>query len=53
MLHQRSAAEQRHLTVMFCDIVDSTRLAATLELESLQQTVDAYQHQVATLRRPI
>ena len=25
---------------MFCDIVDSTRLAATLELESLQQTVD-------------
>jgi class 3 adenylate cyclase len=25
---QRAAAEQRHLTVMFCDIVDSTRLAA-------------------------
>ena len=44
----RSAAEQRHLTVMFCDIVDSTRLAATLELETLRRVVDAYQHQVAT-----
>jgi len=44
----RAAAEQRHLTVMFCDIVDSTRLAATLDLETLQRVVDAYQHQVAT-----
>jgi class 3 adenylate cyclase len=44
----RSAAEQRHLTVMFCDIIDSTRLAATLELETLRRVVDAYQHQVAS-----
>jgi class 3 adenylate cyclase/tetratricopeptide (TPR) repeat protein len=44
----RSAAEQRHLTVMFCDIVDSTRLAATLELETLRGVVDAYQSQVAS-----
>jgi class 3 adenylate cyclase len=44
----RAAAEQRHLTVMFCDIVDSTRLAATLDLETLQDVVDAYQHQVAS-----
>jgi class 3 adenylate cyclase/tetratricopeptide (TPR) repeat protein len=43
----RPAAEQRHLTVMFCDIVDSTRLASTLDLETLQRLVDAYQHQVA------
>jgi class 3 adenylate cyclase/tetratricopeptide (TPR) repeat protein len=43
----RAAAEQRHLTVMFCDIVDSTRLASTLDLETLQRLVDAYQHQVA------
>ena len=43
----RTAAEQRHLTVMFCDIVDSTRLAATLDLETLQSVIDAYQHQVA------
>ena len=44
----RSAAEQRHLTVMFCDIVDSTRLAATLELGGLQGLVEAYQQHVAT-----
>jgi class 3 adenylate cyclase/tetratricopeptide (TPR) repeat protein len=44
----RGAAEQRHLTVMFCDIVDSTRLAATLDLETLQRLVDTYQHQVAS-----
>jgi class 3 adenylate cyclase len=43
----RAAAEQRHLTVMFCDIVDSTRLAATLDLEILQSVTDAYQRQVA------
>jgi class 3 adenylate cyclase/tetratricopeptide (TPR) repeat protein len=44
----RSAAEQRHLTVMFCDIIDSTRLAATLELENLRHVIDAYQSQVAS-----
>src|SRR5207302_7927562 len=44
----RGAAEQRHLTVMFCDIVDSTRLASTLDLESLQRVIDAYQRQVAS-----
>jgi class 3 adenylate cyclase/tetratricopeptide (TPR) repeat protein len=43
----QAASEQRHLTVMFCDIVDSTRLAATLELETLQRVVDAYQRYVA------
>ena len=46
-LPPRAAAEQRHLTVMFCDIVDSTRLAATLDLETLQSVTDAYQRQVA------
>ena len=43
----RTDAEQRHLTVMFCDIVDSTRLTATLDLETLQNVIDAYQRQVA------
>src|ERR1700751_6046315 len=43
----RAAAEQRHLTVMFCDIIDSTRLAATLDLEILQTVTDGYQRQVA------
>jgi class 3 adenylate cyclase len=32
---------------MFCDIVDSTRLAATLDLETLQRVVDAFQRHVA------
>jgi len=32
---------------MFCDIVDSTRLAATLDLETLRSVIDAYQHEVA------
>jgi class 3 adenylate cyclase len=44
----RAAADQRHLTVMFCDIIDSTRLAATLDLETLQRLVEAYQKQVAS-----
>jgi class 3 adenylate cyclase/tetratricopeptide (TPR) repeat protein len=43
----RAASEQRHLTVMFCDLIDSTRLAATLELETLQRVIDAYQNLVA------
>ena len=33
---------------MFCDIIDSTRLAATLDLETLQRLVEAYQKQVAS-----
>ena len=45
---KRAAAEQRHLTVMFCDLVDSTRLAGTVDLETLQRVIDAYQHQVAS-----
>src|SRR5207237_10537975 len=45
----RAPAEQRHLTVMFCDIIDSTRLAASLDLETLQGLIDAYQRQVAGL----
>ena len=44
----RTAAEQRHLTVMFCDLVDSTRLAGTVDLETLQRVIDAYQQQVAS-----
>jgi class 3 adenylate cyclase/tetratricopeptide (TPR) repeat protein len=43
----RAAAQQRHLTVMFCDLVDSTPLAATIDLETLRSVVDAYQQLVA------
>lgn len=35
--------DRRHLTVMFCDLVGSTRLAASLDPEDLHQAVCAYQ----------
>jgi class 3 adenylate cyclase/predicted ATPase len=36
-------AERRQLTVMFCDLVDSTSLSAQLDPEDLRQVVRAYQ----------
>ena len=36
-------AERRHLTVMFCDLVDSTSLSARLDPEDLREIVRAYQ----------
>lgn len=36
-------AEQRHLTVMFCDLVGSTELASRYEPEDLRPIVRAYQ----------
>jgi class 3 adenylate cyclase/tetratricopeptide (TPR) repeat protein len=36
-------AERRQLTVVFCDLADSTRLAAQLDLEDLRDVVRAYQ----------
>src|SRR5919108_1928754 len=36
-------AEWRQLTVLFCDLVDSTRLASQLDPEELRQVVQAYQ----------
>jgi hypothetical protein len=40
----RSAdAERRQLTVMFCDLVDSTRLSGQLDPEDLREVVRAYQ----------
>lgn len=40
-------AERRHLTVMFCDLVDSTSLAGRLDPEEYQQLVSAYHRSVA------
>jgi class 3 adenylate cyclase/predicted ATPase len=40
---RRPAAERRQLTVLFCDLVDSTRLANTLELEELRDVIRSYQ----------
>src|SRR5262245_24950083 len=36
-------AERRQLTVLFCDLVDSTCLASQLDPEELRQVVQAYQ----------
>jgi predicted ATPase/class 3 adenylate cyclase len=36
-------AERRQLTVMFCDVVDSTPLASQLDPEDLREVIQAYQ----------
>src|SRR5262252_4554971 len=36
-------AERRQLTVMFCDLVDSTALSARLDPEDMRQVIRAYQ----------
>src|SRR5262245_44805003 len=40
-------AERRQLTVLFCDLVDSTRLSQQLDPEDLRQVVRAYQETAA------
>jgi class 3 adenylate cyclase/tetratricopeptide (TPR) repeat protein len=40
---QSADAERRQLTVLFCDLVDSTRLASQLDPEDLREVVRAYQ----------
>lgn len=41
------AAERRQLTVMFCDLVGSTKLSAQLDPEDLRQVIGDYQAAVA------
>jgi hypothetical protein len=36
-------AERRQLTVLFCDLVDSTALSSQLDPEDLREVVRAYQ----------
>lgn len=43
------AAERRQLTVMFCDLVDSTSLASQLDPEELREVVRAYQETAAAV----
>ena len=43
-----SAAERRHITVLFCDIVGSTPLSARLDPEELREVLTAYQAVVAS-----
>ncbi|HEX3524505.1 MAG TPA: adenylate/guanylate cyclase domain-containing protein [Stellaceae bacterium] len=40
-------AERRHLTVMFCDLADSTRLSAQLDPEDMGDVIRAYQEAVS------
>ena len=37
-------AERRQLTVMFCDLADSTKLSQELDPEDLREVIRAYQH---------
>src|SRR5262245_37584655 len=37
-----SFAERRHLTVMFCDLVDSTALSVRLDPEDLREVIGTY-----------
>ena len=39
---RRDDAERRQLTVMFCDLVGSTALSATLDPEDLREIIGAY-----------
>ena len=48
----QDAAERRQLTIMFCDLVGSTELAARMDPEDLREVMSAYQKCVAeTVRR--
>src|ERR1700730_14091544 len=40
-------AERRHLTVMFCDLADSTRLSAQIDPEDMGDVIRAYQETVS------
>lgn len=46
-----SCAERRQLTVMFCDLVGSTALAAHLDPEDLREIIAAYRDGVAAIVR--
>ena len=48
----KDGAERRQLTVMFCDLVGSTALAASMDPEDLREVISAYQKCAAeTVRR--
>ncbi len=40
---ERTVAERRQLTVMFCDVVDSTALSTRLDPEDLREVIRRYQ----------
>ena len=40
--HGKPEAERRHLTVLFCDVVDSTMLSVRLDPEAYREVIGAY-----------
>jgi class 3 adenylate cyclase len=38
----REEAERRHLTVMFCDLVDSSALTTRLDPEDMRRVIESY-----------
>ena len=44
-----SAAERRHLTVMFVDLVGSTELSTRIDVEDMREVITSYQNTVAGL----
>lgn len=46
---ERPIAERRQITVMFCDLVDSTRLARRLDPEDLRSVMQTYQKACRTV----
>ena len=48
---QDRESELRQITVMFCDLVDSTPLSGKLDLEDLQTLIDAYREACSTAIR--
>ncbi|MET0532061.1 MAG: AAA family ATPase, partial [Microvirga sp.] len=49
--HPASSAERRQLTVMFCDLVDSTALSVRLDPEDLRDVIAAYHTCVGEVMR--
>jgi len=47
--HRWTAAERRHLTVMFVDLVGSTTLSARLDPEDLRNVISAYQQCITSV----
>jgi class 3 adenylate cyclase len=48
-----ATAERRQLTVMFCDLVDSTALSARLDPEDLREVIAAYHRAVTDVVRSL
>lgn len=49
---ETSVAERRRLTVMFCDLVGSTKLSTRLDPEDLRDVVRSYHEECAAVLRP-